>query len=129
MLLVLGVVTGKLVGAMTAFTRGPAVYDLIAGGLAALVTGLLVRSLGAVTLRAPLPTLLIGLGAAFLASWLTRIVTWPEEARLGRPADASPYVDSTHQGHDVMTTGEATAILRTQGRLVVPRTSEQDAMR
>ena len=33
MLLLLGLVTGKIVGALTAFTRGPAVYDLLAGGL------------------------------------------------------------------------------------------------
>ena len=32
MLIVLGLVTGSIVGALTAFTRGPAVYDLLAGG-------------------------------------------------------------------------------------------------
>ena len=127
MLLVLGVVTGKVVGALTAFTRGPVVYDLLAGGLGALTGGVLMRAIGPASLRGLLLTLLIGVGAAFLATWLTRIATWPPEPKLQRPEDASPYAGAEHQRHDVMTTGEATAILLTQGRLVAPRSSEVEA--
>jgi len=113
LLLLLGVVTGKVVGALTAFTRSPAIYDLVAGGLGALVGGVLMRSAGPHSLQAPLLTLLTGVGTAFLASWLTRIVTWPPEPPLRRPDDASPFPGPQHQPHDVMTTGEATAMLRT----------------
>lgn len=113
LLLVLGLVTGKVVGALTAFTRGPAIYDLLAGGLGALAGGVLVRSAGPLSVQGPLLTLLTGVGAAFLASWLTRIVTWPPEPPLRRPDDASPFPGSQQQPHDVMTTGEATAMLLT----------------
>lgn len=113
LLLVLGLVTGKVVGALTAFTRGPAIYDLLAGGLGALIGGVLVRSIGPPSLGAPLLTLLIGVGTAFLASWLTRIATWPAEPPLRRPDDAVPFAGTALQRHDVMTTGEATAMLRT----------------
>lgn len=113
LLLVLGLVTGKVVGALTAFTRGPAIYDLLAGGLGALIGGVLLRTIGPLSLRAPLLTLLAGVGTAFLASWLTRIATWPPEPPLRRPDDASPFAGAGQQRHDVMTTGEATAILLT----------------
>jgi len=113
LLLLLGLVTGRVVGALTAFTRGPAIYDLVAGGLGALAGGVLLRLIGPLSLRAPLLTLLAGVGTAFLASWLTRIVTWPPEPPLRRPDDASPFAGSQRQPHDVMTTGEATAMLRT----------------
>ena len=113
LLLVLGLVTGRVVGALTAFTRGPAIYDLLAGGIGALVAGVLLRSIGPLSLRAPLLTLLSGVGAAFLATWLTRIATWAPEPRLRRPDDASPFAGTAEQRHDVMTTGEATAMLLT----------------
>ena len=113
LLLLVGLVTGKIVGALSAFTRGPALYDLVAGGLGALVGGLLLRSIGPLSLQGPLLTLLTGVGAAFLASWLTRIATWPAEPPLRRPDDASPFAGSQQQPHDVMTTGEATAMLLT----------------
>jgi uncharacterized membrane protein YeaQ/YmgE (transglycosylase-associated protein family) len=128
LLLVLGVVTGKVVGALTAFTRGPAVYDLLAGGLGALTGGVLLRSIGPVSFRAPLLTLLTGVGAAFLTTWLTRIATWPPEPQLRRPDEAPPYAGTEHRRHDMMTTGEATTILLRQGRLVAPRASEPDAL-
>lgn len=70
LLLVLGLVTGKVVGALTAFTRGPALYDLLAGGVGGLIGGILLRSIGPSSLGTPLLTLLTGVGAAFLASWL-----------------------------------------------------------
>ena len=118
MLLLLGLVTGKIVGALTAFTRGPAVYDLLAGALGALTCGVLLRSIGPLSLRTPLLTLLAGVGTAFLATWLTRIATWPAEPPLRAPDDALPYAGTVRQRHDVMTTGEATTILLTQRRLV-----------
>jgi uncharacterized membrane protein YeaQ/YmgE (transglycosylase-associated protein family) len=128
MLLLLGLVTGQIVGALTAFTRGPAVYDLLAGSLGALGGGVLLRSLGPASFRAPLLTLLAGVGAALLATWLTRIATWPPEPELQRPDDASPYAGTARQPHDVMTTGEATALLLTKGRLVAPRARESEAL-
>ena len=146
LLLLLGLVTGRAVGAMTAFTRGPAIYDLVAGGLGALAGGVLLRSIRSISLQGPLLTLLTGVGAAFLASWLTRIVTWPPEAPLRRPDDASPFAGSQRQPHDVMTTGEATAMLLThpnrrhevttgegsrlllrQGHLVAPRLTADES--
>lgn len=129
LLLLLGLVTGRVVGALTAFTRGPAIYDLVAGGLGALGGGVLLRSAGPDSLRAPLLTLLAGVGSAFLASWLTRIVTWPPEPPLRRPDDASPFAGSQRRPHDVMTTGEATAMLRTHPqRRHELRTSGEGAM-
>jgi len=113
LLLLLGLVTGRVVGMLTAFTRAPAVYDLVAGGLGAVGGGVLLRSIGPLSLHEPLVTLLAGVGAAFFASWLTRIVTWPPEPPLRSPNDASPFAGAQHQPHDVMTTGEATAMLRT----------------
>ena len=113
LLLVLGLVTGKVVGALTAFTRGPAIYDLLAGGVGGLIGGILLRSIGPSSLGTPLLTLLIGVGTAFLASWLTRIATWQEEPPLRRPDDALPFAGTALQQHDVMTTGEATAMLLT----------------
>lgn len=85
LLLALGLVTGKIVGALTAFTRGVATYDLLAGGLGALLGGGLLRVIGPLSLRAPLLTLATGVGIAFLATWLTRIVTWPADPPLRRP--------------------------------------------
>jgi hypothetical protein len=120
MLLLLGLVTGRVVGALTAFTRGPAVYDLLAGGIGAVTVGVLLRFAGPLGFRAPLVTLLAGVDAALLAAWLMRIVTWRSEPTLERPDDASQYADAGRQRHDVMTTGEATVLL-TQGRLVAPR--------
>jgi hypothetical protein len=70
-LVVLGLVTRRVVGALTAFTRGPVLSDLLAGGLGALIGGGLPRWLGPLGFRAPLPTLLIGIGIAFRATWLT----------------------------------------------------------
>jgi uncharacterized membrane protein YeaQ/YmgE (transglycosylase-associated protein family) len=128
MLLLLGLVTGKIVGALTAFTRGPAVYDLLAGGLGAVTGGVLLRLIGPLSFRAPLLTLLTGVATAFLATWLTRIATWPPEPKLQRPEDASPYAGTKQQPHDVMTTGEATTILLRQGRLVAPRASEAETL-
>jgi uncharacterized membrane protein YeaQ/YmgE (transglycosylase-associated protein family) len=128
LVLVLGLVTGNIVGTLTAFTRGPVAYDLLAGGLGALTGGVLARSIGPLSVRTPLLTLLTGAAAAFLATWLTRIATWPPEPKLRRPDDWSPYAATEQQRHDVMTTGEATTILLRQGRLVAPRASEAETL-
>ena len=120
LLLLVGVAMGRIVGALLAFTRAPVVYDLLAGGLGALAAGVLLRWLGPVSLRAPLLTLLAGVAAALLATWLTRIATWPAEPPLRRPDDMLPDAPAEPRGHDVMTTGEATAMLQTRGRLVAP---------
>jgi hypothetical protein len=128
MLLVLGLVIGKIIGALTAFTGGPAVYDLVAGSLGALTGGVLQRLIGPLSVRAPLLTLLTGMGAALLATWLTRIATWPTEPALRRPDDASPYPGIQQRRHDVMTTGEASTILLTEGRLVVPGAREAEVL-
>ena len=88
--------------------------------LSALAAGVLLRWLGPVSLRAPLLTLLAGVAAALLATWLTRIATWPAEPPLRRPDDMLPDAPAEPRGHDVMTTGEATAMLQTRGRLVAP---------
>ena len=127
-LLLLGVAAGKIIGALTAFTRGPAVYDVLTGGVAALTVGVLLRSIGPPSFRAPLLTLLAGVDAALLATWLVRIAIWPAEPQLQRPDDASPYAGTQRHRHDVMTTGEATTILLTQGRLVVPRAREPEEL-
>ncbi len=120
LLLVLGLVMGRIVGALTAFTRGPAAYDLVAGGLGALIGGGLLRVIGPPSLRGPLLTLLTGVGVAFLATWLTRIVTWPAEPPLRRPDDAQPDGDTAQRQHELMTTGEGSRVLLKQGHLLAP---------
>lgn len=121
-LLLLGFGTGKIVGTLTAFTHGPVVYDLLAGGIGAITAGVLVQSIGPLSFRAPLMTLLTGAGVAFLSTWLIRIATWPAEPRLQPPEDTSSHAATGRQRHDVMTTGEASTMLLTRGRLVAPRT-------
>jgi len=114
MLLVLGLVTGKIVGALTAFTGTPAVYDLLSGGLGAVSGGVLLRLMGPLSFRAPLLTLLTGVGVAFLATWLTRIATWPAEPPLRRPEDVPADVGATQRRHELMTTVEASRLLLKQ---------------
>ena len=121
LLLMLGLVTGKVVGALTAFTRGPALYDLLAGGLGALIGGGLLHWIGPLSLRTPLLTLVSGIGVAFLATWLTRIATWPAEPPLRRPDDAAARGFAAHQRHELMTTAEGSRLLLRQGHLVLPR--------
>ena len=117
-LLVLGVASGKIVGALTAFTRGPGVYDLLAGGLGAVISGVILRSIGPASFRAPLLTLLSGVGVALLATWLMRIATWAAEAPLRRPDDDPAYPADEQRSRDMMTTSEGTRLLLSQGRLV-----------
>ncbi|HKW47891.1 MAG TPA: hypothetical protein VJN70_10610 [Gemmatimonadaceae bacterium] len=126
MLLLLGLATGKVVGALTAFTRGPALYDLLAGGLGALIGGGLLRWIGPLSLRAPPLPVLGGLGVAFLATWLTRIATWPAEPRLTRPDNLSAEGFAAHRPHELMTTAEGSRLLLKQGHLVMPRSKSPE---
>ena len=119
-LILLGLVTGKIVGLLTAFTRGPGVYDVVAGVLGAVTGGVLLRLVGPSSFHAPLLTLLTGVGAAFLATWLMRIATWPPEPPLRRPDDTAPDTGDAQRSHDMMTTGDGTRVFLRQGRLVVP---------
>ena len=121
MLIVLGLVTGSIVGALTAFTRGPAVYDLLAGGLGALTGGGLVRVIGPLSFRAPLLSLLTGVGVALLATWLTRIASWPAEPPLRRLEDVLSDGGDTQRRHELMTTAEGSRLLLKQGHLLAPR--------
>jgi len=126
MLLLLGLVTGKIVGALTAFTRGPAVYDLLAGGMGALIGGVLLRLLGTPSFRAPLLTLLTGVGVAFLATWLTRIATWPAEPLLRRPEAVLSEGGAAQRRHELMTTAEGSKLLLKQGHLLAPRSRDPE---
>src|SRR5205823_10653785 len=123
-LLFLGLATGVIVGALRAFTRGRTVYDLTAGLLGAVSAGVMLRLLGSPGYRAPLPTLLVGVAAAILATWLTRIATWKGEPFLRSLDDDSLHASDERRTHDVMTTGDATRIFLTSGRLVVPGAKE-----
>ena len=78
-LLSLGLATGKITGAGMAFTRGRTTYDLAAGLLGAVIAGVPLRLAGLSGYSASLPTLLVGVGAAMLATWLTRVVTYVSE--------------------------------------------------
>lgn len=117
-LLFLGLTTGRLTGAGLAFTHGRTVNDLKAGLLGAALTAVPLRISGLHGYSAALPTLLIAVGAAMLATWLTRMAMWPPEPVL-RP-ESEPLVANDAQGHDVMTTSDGTRLLISNGRLVVP---------
>src|SRR3954453_9867144 len=93
-LLLLGLATGKLTGAGLAFTHGRTRYDLWAGLLGAAITAVPLRLLGLTGYSSALPTLLIGVGAAMLATWLTRMAMWPPEPVLQREGP-SPDVSAT----------------------------------
>ena len=122
-LLSLGLATGKITGAGLAFTHGRTVHDLAAGLLGAVIAGVPLRLAGLSGYSAALPTLLVGIGAAGLATWITRIVTWQREPIL-RPADDSSDASNGQHAHDVMTTSDGTRLLLSAGRLVVPGAGE-----
>jgi hypothetical protein len=98
-------------------------YDLAAGVLGAVIVAAPLRLSGLRGYSETLPTLLIGVGAAILATWLTRIATWPAEPLL-RPADDSSHASNTQHSHDLMTTSDGTRLLLSAGRLVVPGLSD-----
>jgi uncharacterized membrane protein YeaQ/YmgE (transglycosylase-associated protein family) len=120
---VLGLATGKITGAGMAFTRGRTIYDLVAGLLGAVITGVSLRLAGLSAYSEPLSTLLAGVGAAILATWVTRIVIWPAEP-IPRAADASSNASNEQRTHDLMTTSEGTRIFIGTRRLVVPEAKE-----
>jgi len=122
-LLLLGLATGKLTGAGMAFTQGRTIYDLAAGLLGAVIAGVPLRLAGLSGYSASLPTLLVGVGTAMLATWLTRVVTWQAEPIL-RPTDDSSDVSNEQKTHDLMTTSDGTRLLLSAGRLVVPGAHE-----
>ncbi len=122
-LMLLGLATGWIIGALLAFTRGRTVYDLAAGLLGAVIVAVPLRLSGLRGYSETLPTLLIGVGAAILAAWLARIATWPAEPIL-RPADDSSAASHAQHSHDLMTTSDGTRLLLSAGRLVVPGLTE-----
>ena len=118
-LLPIGLVTGWAVGAGLSFTGGRRRVDLVAGLSGAILVALPLHLLGPPGYRETLPALLVGLSAAMLATWLTRIRTWKPEPVL-RMADAAPKPSRDYLTHDVMTTAEGTALLLSGGKLSVP---------
>lgn len=125
-LVLLGLATGKVVGALLAFTGGRTSYDLVAGALGAVLVGVPLRLASLTGYSAALPTLLVGVSAAILATWLTRIATWQAEAVL-RPEEEPAHTDELRQAHDMMTTSDGTRLLLSSGRLVAPALSERAA--
>jgi uncharacterized membrane protein YeaQ/YmgE (transglycosylase-associated protein family) len=123
-LLLLGLATGRIVGAGLAFTGGRARYDLTAGLLGALVIGVPLRLLGLTGYSAALPSLIVGVSAAMLATWLTRIFTWKPEPVL-RPEIEPLKEGRLHRAHDLMTTSGGTRLLLSAGRLGVSSLSER----
>jgi uncharacterized membrane protein YeaQ/YmgE (transglycosylase-associated protein family) len=122
-LVVLGVATGWIVGALLAFTQGRAIYDLAAGLLGALIAAVPLRLAGLPGYSAALPTLLVGVGAAMLATWLTRIVAWPAQPA-PRPADDFSKARDAQPSRDFWTTSDGPRLLLRAGRLVVPGLSD-----
>ena len=120
-LILLGLASGWIIGALLDFTKGRRVYDLAAGLLGAVSVAVPLRLSGSSGYSEALPTLLIGVGAAMLATWLTRIATWPAEPVLRLATDAS---DAPNVQHDLMTTSDGTRLLLSAGRLVVPGLSD-----
>ena len=120
-LLLIGLTTGWAVGAGLSFTGGRRRIDLIAGLSGAVLAGLPLHVLGPPGYRETLPALLVGLSAAMLATWLTRIRTWKPEPVLRMADDASGHQQLTH---DVMTTSDGTRLLLSGGKLGLPDGNE-----
>lgn len=122
-LLLLGLATGKIIGAGIAFTGGRSRTDLIAGLLGAFIVAIPLRLSGLRGYGDALPTLILGVGAAMLATWATRMLTWKAEPAL-RPETATANESEIRRPHDTMTTSDGTRILLRARRLVVPGLSE-----
>lgn len=116
--LVIGLATGKLVGAGLAFTRGSTRADLVAGLLGSIVGAVPLHQLGSRGYREPLPALLIGLSLAMLATWLQRIVTWKKEPVQPPAVEGAELTRERHR-HGMMTTAEGTRFLLAGGRLTI----------
>jgi len=78
-LLVLGLATGKIIGMGIPFTGGRTRTDLLAGLLGAFIVAVPLRLSGLRGYSAELPTLIVGVSAAMLATWMTRMLTWKAE--------------------------------------------------
>jgi len=122
-LALLGLATGKLIGMGLAFTGGRTSYDLVAGILGALVLAIPLRLSHLTGYSAALPTLIIGVSAAMLSTWLTRIVTWKADPVIRLEKESAPE-GRVHLSQDLMTTAEGTRMLMRGGRLVEPRGSD-----
>ena len=125
-LALIGLVTGRAVGAGLAFTRGRTSIDLVAGLLGAAGIGIPLRLLGPSGVGAALPSLIAGMSGAILATWLTRVATWKAEPVL-RPESAFSYAGPMQMPHDVMTTSEGTRYLLHGGELGTPVRTQRSA--
>jgi hypothetical protein len=118
-LALLGIATGRIVGTGLTFTGGRASRDMVAGLLGALVVAVPLRLSGVTGYSDTLQTLIVGVTAAMLATWLTRIATWKTEPLVltdkDRVQEEVPQLSS-----DVMTTGDGTRLFLSGGRLVAP---------
>ena len=111
-LLVVGILAGAGAGALLTFTGGRAMRDLTVGPLGAFTAGVLLHLVsGSATF---LPTLVAGVGGAILATWLTRVASWPPDPK----PQPLPAVLPLHNPPSLMTTGEASRIWIHEGRLV-----------
>ena len=118
-LLPIGLVTGWAVGAGLSFTGGRRHVDLIAGLSGAILAALPLHLFGPPGYRETLPALIVGISAAMFATWSTQILTWKPEPLL-RVAGDAPTSSREELTHDVMTSAEGTALLRSGGTLSVP---------
>lgn len=123
--LLVGLATGKLVGAGLTFTHGRPRDDLVAGLVGAIVGALPLHFLGPAGYREALPALLIGLSAAMLATWLRRIATWKKEP-IWRTQNDAPDPSQDHYPRDLLTTAEGSKLLLSRGRLAL---EEPDVVR
>ncbi len=118
LVLVVGLATGKLIGAGLAFTHGRTRHDLIAGVVGAIIGAVPVHFVGPAGYREPLPAVLIGLSAAMLATWLRRVAIWKKEP-IRSVTDVAPEDANDRHGHDLLTTAEGSRLLLSGGRLTV----------
>ena len=123
-LALLGLATGKIVGAGIAFTGGRSRTDLLAGLLGAFIVAIPLRLSGLRGYSDALPTLIMGVSAAMLATWVTRMLTWKAEPVL-RPETETAHEVESRRPHDTMTTSDGTRILLRARRLVVPGLTDQ----
>jgi len=123
-LIVLGLTAGWGIGMLLAFTGGRTSNDLVAGLVGAVVAGISLRLAGLTGFSDPLPTLIVGVSVAMLATWLTRIATWKAEPER-RPVQELPQGSDIYHRHDMMTTSDGTRLLLSTGRLIAADLSER----
>jgi hypothetical protein len=116
LVLLVGLATGKVIGAGLAFTHGRTRHDLIAGVVGAIIGAVPVHFIGPAGYREPLPALLIGLSAALVATWMRRVVTWKKEP-IRSLMHAAPEAASDRNEHDLLTTSEGSRLFLSGGRL------------